>query len=612
MQKIIFSALAYLLLSSQIQAAPVLTSKVWQLDDCGGGRGNTSGCETADPYIAFTDVISGPDTGLGDQLGSGMIVTVWGYGLGPTQDDNIVQFCDSAAVCRNAAHVYYWKNADGNLPSGPADLYESHGMQEIAFSIPDSALGAGTIKLTVRGQESNTLPFTVRPGNIYYVAPGGSNTNDCSYTQPCEFIDGGISSANAGALGNGRLQPGDTVYSRGVTEPGQFISGREIGMYLRNIDATLSNQVAIVAYPNTRPFISAANKATDQFLSRGIVLSKFTAEVGYRNDTDPVNAGSASNSNSHFSIKNYNRAVGNRFTDIDGKCSTGYSGSISSSNGEGDSGKVFGNHLVEIGCDNTSKFQHTMYMSLRDPSATIQAWEIGYNYLEDNNAIFGIHNYDQSSGGSCGDVQGTLKIHNNVIKNQRGPGINIDTVDSTAPVEACWTANYEIYNNVLINVGLGEPADGTPNPDAISIAGDTVNTSIIVRNNTVYGYGETSSLASANGRVLKLEADIANPTVVVENNAFVQSITDARLSWLTTTEAFTGDKNSFWNTITSDANSPPAWDNNITTDPLISQINSILTLGATSPLLDAGNAAASDTRDVYGNPRGTTIGATEE
>lgn len=579
--------------------------------DCGGGRGNTSGCTTPDPVLNFSDLISGPDTGLGDLLGSGVIVTVWGYGLGPTQDDNTIQFCDSASVCRNAAHVYYWKNADGNLPGGPADLYESHGMQEIAFSIPDSALGAGTIKVTIGGQESNTLPFTVRSGNIYYVAAGGSNANDCSFTQPCEFIDGGISSPNTGALGNGRLQPGDTVYSRGVTEPGQFISGREIGMYFRNIAGTLSNQVGVVAYPNTRPFISSENKATDQLNSRGIVLSKFTAEVGYRNDSDPVNAGNSSNSNSHFAIKNWNRAVGNYFTDIDGKCSTGYSGSISSTNGEGDQGKVYGNHLHEIGCDNTSRFQHTMYMSLRDNTATIQAWEIAYNYLEDNNAIFGIHNYDQSNAGSCGDVQGTLKIHNNVVKNQRGPGINIDTVDSTEPVEACWTADYEIYNNVLINVGLGEPADGIPNPNAIRIVGDTINSSIIVKNNTVYGYGEAASLASADGDVLKLEADLANPTIVVENNSFVQTNTEARIGWLSTTETFTGNFNSFWNTITSDANSPPAWDNNVITDPLISQINSILTLGASSPLLDAGTTAAS-TRDIYGNPRGTTIGATEE
>ena len=603
---------AALILSSQIQAAPVLTSKVWQLDDCGGGRGNTSGCETADPYLAFTDVISGPDTGLNDTLGSGAIVTVWGYGLGPTQDDNIVQFCDSANVCRNAAHVYYWKNADGNLPGGPADLYESHGMQEIAFSIPDSALGAGTIKLTVRGQESNTLPFTVRPGNIYWVAPGGDNSGDCSFLQPCEFIDGGAQPPGyAGALGNGRLQAGDTVYSRGAIEPGMTLSGRVIGMYLRGVTGTLSNQIAIVAYPNTRPIISSANQATTQYLSEGIVFYNFYLEVGHKNDSDPVDPGNPTNSNGHVAINDFGRVVGNFLTDIDGKCSTGWSGSIGNGQGQGDKGKVFGNHIKEVGCDNTSKFQHTTYFSLRSTSATIEAYEIGYNYLEDNNAIFGIHVYDQSTNGECGNITGTIKVHNNVVKNQRGPGVNIGTFDTTEPFEACWTADLEVYNNILINVGLGVPADGFSNSNAISIRGSIINDSVTVKNNTVYGYGEEVSFLSSIGNAVVVDLFLADPTVIFESNAFIQTSTDARQFWLSTTETITSDKNSFWNTVTGDANSPPAWTNNIITDPQISQINSTLTLSETSPLLSAGTTAAS-TRDIYGNPRGTTIGATEE
>ena len=46
------------------------------------------------PSVAFTDLITGPDTGLGDGVGSGAIVTVWGQRLGSVQGTNTIQFCD--------------------------------------------------------------------------------------------------------------------------------------------------------------------------------------------------------------------------------------------------------------------------------------------------------------------------------------------------------------------------------------------------------------------------------------------------------------------------------------------------------------------------------------
>ena len=589
----------------------------YALEDCGGGRGNTSGCETADPFIAFTDVVSGPDTGLGDSLGSGVIVTVWGYGLGPTQDDSTIQFCDSASVCRNAAHVYYWKNADGNLPGGPADLYESHGMQEVAFSIPDSALGAGTIKVNVRGQESNTLPFTVRAGNIYWVAQGGNNANTCSYSEPCEFVDAGMSFPGwSNSLGNERMQPGDTVYSRGVTEPGQSGGGRSIGMYLRSLNGTLANQIAVVAYPGTRPFISNPSQGMTPYLTTGIVLSKYWIEVGYADPNAPLDPGSTIYSNRHVYTSENGRTVGNLLTQIDNKCFTGWAGAISSNGTGGSNHKVFGNHIDSIGCDNTSKFAHTMYMSNRDENSTAIAWEIGYNYLDNNNAAFGIHNYDQTYSGTCGDVTGTLKIHNNVVFNQRGTGINLSTRDLSAPEEFCWSADIEVYNNTLINVGLGAPQESGTYPNGIVLDGDSNLSSVIVRNNTLYGYAETRSIENSLGHGLIISFDLADPTVIVENNIFVQNITygENRYNWLLTTETITADNNIWWNTVTGDDNGAPTWNGNILQDPEISLVGSNISLSETSPAISAGGPPTSDPRDIYGNPRPTpsTIGATEE
>jgi hypothetical protein len=149
---------------------------------------------------------------------------------------------------REVARTYYWKNADGALPGDGADLYESHRMQEIAVSIPTSEAGIGSLYVIVNGIVSNTLPFTVRSGNIYFVHPSGSNTNNCSWSAPCEFIDGGHSSpGHANALANGRLAAGDTVHSRGVTEPGACGGGNCSRLFVRGVDGTKASPVSFVS-----------------------------------------------------------------------------------------------------------------------------------------------------------------------------------------------------------------------------------------------------------------------------------------------------------------------------------------------------------------------------
>ncbi|NBT49981.1 MAG: hypothetical protein EBT12_00235 [Marivivens sp.] len=251
-------------------------------------------------------------------------------------------------------------------------------------------------------------------------------------------------------------------------------------------------------------------------------------------------------------------------------------------------------------------------MSIRTEGVTIEAWEIGYNFLDNNDVLFGIHNYDETYSGDCGDMTGTLKIHNNVVVNQRGAGINIGTNDAYAPENACWASvNYEVTNNLLVNVGLGVAAeDNVTNADAIRITGESTPTNVTIRNNTVYGYGETTSFANDVGNAFDISFNFANPTVTIESNALVQNTTNANLAWLNSTETLTTNKNSFWNTITGDANSPPSWVASILTDPLMTFSAGRISLGVTSPLIGAG-ATAATTRDIYGYTRGTAIGVTE-
>lgn len=117
------------------------------------------------PRLAFSDLTNGPVQGLGDGLGQGAIVTVWGYQLGDTPGKVI--FEDSTGMERQAAYVYYWKKADGKLPGGPANLHKSHQLYEVAFSMPTTPLGAGKIILQHSdGTNSNSLPFKIGRAHV--------------------------------------------------------------------------------------------------------------------------------------------------------------------------------------------------------------------------------------------------------------------------------------------------------------------------------------------------------------------------------------------------------------------------------------------------------------
>ena len=563
------------------------------------------------PHLAFSDLISGPSEGLGDKKGSGVIVTVWGYKLGETQNESLIELCDSNDVCSEAEYIYYWKNADGKLPGGPANLYESHGMQELSFSIPKTINGAGAIKLTT-DFGSSSLPFTVRVGNIYHVATGGSNTNNCSFSTPCAYINGDINGGSKGGLGNAKLVAGDIVYSHGVQEPTFSGGGIEAGMFMRSIVGTEMAPVAIVAYPDPNNFstITSAHRGLNNYLSEGIVTSKYSIAVGYADPMLPPNAGDSSKSNYHLGASRNGRSIGNLLIQKPNTCFTGWSGAIVSGGNSGQNYKALGNHIKNLGCDNSSRYAHTMYMSIRNEAVVItKPWEIGFNYLDNNNVFYGIHNYDESYTGNCGLMTGTLKIHNNVILNQRGAGINIGTRDATSPKIACWAVDIEIVNNVLINVGLGPLAeDGVGNAGAIQVGGDLSGSSLVISNNTVYGHGDAISIAAVTPTMLVVNYGWSDPLVVMNNNAFLQT---SDLPWIVSSETITGSHNSFWSIATSSANNPYSLDNNIIVDPKMTILSSKVILATDSPLIDTGTPAASPL-DVYGEMRGKTVGAVQK
>lgn len=463
------------------------------------------------PNLTFTDLISGPANGLGDGQGSGAIVTVWGQNLGASQEDGTLIFRDSSGTTHEP-HVYYWKPADGQLPSGPADLFTSHRMQEIAFSIPEAANGAGEIYVQINGSRSNSLPFTVRPGDIHHVHSSGENRGDGSYDSPWKTAEYAVGRANAGA----------TIYIHDV-DTGSRTSSR--GIYWNNSSATsgIDNQFAVVAYPGNQPKVTA-QRAVETFRTTGMVVSKLDLYASNYTSVDAYGqpAGSTIDNGSTFALQSSKngRSVANRMTDIIGGCASRFHGAIVGSARHEDrvsNFRALGNEVYDYGCEGSSKMHHTTYMTIRSAPDNLQVepWEFGYNYLHGNHAKFGIHQFDQDEG--CGDLTDTLRIHHNVIVDQGGAGISVGS-------ECGWSMDVEIDNNVLINVGLAAAWDGkdtssadSPEAGGIAIRDTHLPSNIRIRNNLIYGHTTDSTNATHNG-CLSFNSGGDNVSVLWENN----------------------------------------------------------------------------------------------
>lgn len=366
------------------------------------------------PYLLFSDIKSGPSTGIGDNIQgsqgiiatSGAIVTVWGYNLKPDNNpnNNIVNFTDASGIT-NKAYIYYWKKADGELPGGPANLFSSHRLWEICFSIPKSNDGVGRISVFVNGNESeNRLPFTIRPGNIYHVKQNNGNdtTGTGSFLQPWKSLDYALS-------GRAKIKAGDIVYTHDVKATTDINVG-----YSAPLVGSKEAPFSVISYPGT--FSSATGATVSNFRNWGTAnyywnFSKFDISTNYQ----------------AFSLFQGSRIVGNRITGP--QINKGYSGWIgggcaNSTPNHCGGHYIYGNEVYKYGIEDgtVDQFQHLFYISNRSGKPA-EGYEIAYNNLHDNYIYQGIHIYDQEP---CGGWSSPINIHHNAIINQGGNAINVN------------------------------------------------------------------------------------------------------------------------------------------------------------------------------------------
>lgn len=573
------------------------------------------------PLLRFTDLISGPATGLGDGLGSGVIVTIWAQGVGDTQGTGKVYFTDSQGTKREASHVYYWKRADGQLPSGPARLWYSHLMQEIAFSMPAGSVnGPGQITVEKGGLTSNTLPFTVRAGNIYHIKSTGDNGNSGSWASPWATWDGAALTAPAGS----------TIYFHDV-DTGQMQNAGDRAIYWRNEQASsgVANQFGVVAYPGNRPQ-AIGRRAVEGYKVEGMVVSKFkihssshrtwTQSGGF---SDEITA-----TGGPFGVQTtaQGRVIGNRITEIDGGGSTGAAGAIAGSGTYRDyvsNAKLYGNEIHDYGKPNTNKLHHTTYLTIRTDAGgnrQVEPWEWQFNFLHGNQAKFGIHQFDQNSG--SGDLTGKLNIQNNVVVEQGGAGISVGATNSAA-----WTMDCDIDNNVLIDVGRAAAWDGVDTSTVDSAENPAINlrdgggaTSGLtglytVRNNSIYRWAEDASQpwgrsalgfgSGADSLSVDFSDNMARTDLDYPYVSYGDSSTEGGTD-------LTGSNNSFSTAVSPPSEAiVPGFDSSaVTADPQITVDGAIVIVGSASPLKGGSDITG---HDIYGVPRpvSATIGAVE-
>lgn len=560
------------------------------------------------PKLNFSDLISGPATGLNDSQGSGVIITVWGQHLGNAQNISTVTFTDSEDVVHSGAHVYYWKNADGELPGGPSNLKESHGMQEFAFSIPASAnSGPGEIQVAVDGKKSNALPFTIRAGAIYHVMNSGDDSSGTgSFSSPWKSIDNALNEIDA---------PGATIYVHDSISTGQPSDVR--GVYWNDTlaSSSLSNQFGIVAYPNSQPIV-IGRSGFRNYRTEGQVISKisiFASDCDEDANGQPTNcATNPVNQSYGIQTSAWGRAVGNAITDRAGGCADGTQAAISGNALSGDriSGyQILGNEVYEYGCPGTSKLHHTTYLSVRSGEKNLQVdpWRFGWNYLHDNHTKNGIHQYDENNSGfECGSPNDTVIINDNVVVNQAGAGINIGT-------NCPWTNDFEVYNNVIINAGLALDWDGVdpdssngPNTSAITIMDGDLMGRVNVYNNTFHTWNDDNAARDTQA-CLGLQGTGDNTSIAWNNNLCYSDndkpFINHSYSGPHLLDNISGSNNVWFYSGSTAMNAiPPSWDAGaLTSDPLLTTSASILYVDRTSPIVKS--TSRMTTHDVYGTPR---------
>jgi len=413
----------------------------------------------AAPRLFFTDLESGPASG--GQDGLGVFVTLYGEGLGTSQASSTVTFGGQEV----ARYVSWGEGA------GP------RGLDRIVVQ-PGPAVTSGPIVVTMRGETSDALPFTVRAGDVYFVALNGSDQAAGTFQEPWRTV----------VHAREQLQPGDVAFIRhGVTQTAEDAYGAALSIEASGAPGLPK---ALVAYPGAVATIGSTalefgirvpnnGQATTDWVVAGLRLRGLVAALAVEG-----------------SGPRRWRVVGN---DISCPQGDGQTGCFVVSLGEEIA--FLGNQVHDISQSGPqpSKQYHAVYFTTDTNHV-----EVGWNHIHDNRTCRAIQFHSSPLCiPECGELDTTgfnqhhLEVHHNLIHGDVCDGIVFATVDpDQGPVRA--------YDNVIYGVGAGpSPPDGDANYAGIYVPGST-NTgpdgtgSVEVLHNTLVDCGAADGVPAGN------------------------------------------------------------------------------------------------------------------
>jgi hypothetical protein len=497
--------------------------------------------QSAPPRIFFSDLESGPKTG--GQSSNGVWVTIWGKGFGATQGISTVTVGGGAV-----ASYPLW--SDG----------------KIIFQLGAGA-ATGSILVNVPGiGTSNGLPFTVRAGNVFFVATTGNDANTGSFTSPWKTI---LKAKNA-------IAAGDTAYIEdGVSQTSEDNFTAYISMDNNGASnsGTAAAPKALIAFPNATVTVGVAG---------GLAYGIRTPNIGTHEDYWVL-------SQLHFIGGTQSMDLGGTGWRIIGnemQCPGADAEVGCFEMSGGNQIKFYGNEVHNAGINPTSsKFYHAVYFSTDSNHI-----DVGWNHIHDNFTCRALQFHSSplcsptcGAGDTTGFNQFDLHVHDNLIHGDNCNGINFATVDPSKGV-------VEAYNNVVYHVGLMDPLQLGASFSCIYLANITNNGAagggtVQVFNNTLSDCAANNSANASGSRGAFGVASGASTTLILNlrNNVAYQNAGEIYIDGVTS--QITGDHN-LWFGLSA---APVQTTSNVTTNPLfVNRTLSDFHITSTSPAKDAG------------------------
>ncbi len=475
------------------------------------------------PHIFFSDLESAPN--VGGENDAGAWVTIYGKNFGQVQQTSYVTIGPA-----RAAAYRLWTDS------------------KIAFQLGNTAQ-TGEIVVTTRTGASNGIPFTIRPGKIYFVASSGKDSHNGSFASPWRTLPKARNS----------IRPGDIVYAMNkVAQLSDDGEGWNAAITVRGEPSRSSRYPkAIVAYPGATVVIGSASGAESGIRS---------APSGPMNPGEWVfaglivrgrSAGFALWGGSHW------RLVAN---------------DISCPNGDGPSaclGTTFlskssflGNNIHDsgkAGPPTSSALYHGVYFGTDSNHI-----DFGWNTIANVHGCRGIQVHSTPQDANSGYNQYDIVIHDNVIHDTQCDGIVLATVDPSK-------GRIQVYNNVIYNAGKGpKNPEQSGNWSCIYVPGYTNKGSpgagiIDVDHNTMYNCGSFSQALYENSRGAVMNGEHnPNLTVRVRNNIIYQTESVPYLVDFGIANGIIGSNNLFCGS-TAAANVPSVTES-VMTDPLFANL----------------------------------------